>query len=177
MNASAAKRYLRSPYARIVIPDGEGAYHAEILEFPGCYAQGDSPQEAYSNLEEAAQSWIEVCLEKGQPVPEPSSSLGFSGHMLFRMPRSVHRRAARMAERDRTSLNQYVLTAVSASVGADELCELILAKLGQHLENMFTWFPQDNAVTPGRVSPSIEAQVISGDQGAAVAPSTRYIQI
>lgn len=84
------KHYLQQPYARIVIPADEGGYHAEILEFPGCYAQGESVEEAYANLEVATAAWVEGCLAKGQSIPEPSSSLGFNGNILLRLPRSVH---------------------------------------------------------------------------------------
>src|SRR5579872_4515314 len=50
VNMETVKHYLQQPYARIVIPVEHGGFHAEILEFPGCYAQGDNLDEAYSNL-------------------------------------------------------------------------------------------------------------------------------
>ncbi|KKM61029.1 hypothetical protein LCGC14_1535950, partial [marine sediment metagenome] len=37
---------LRKPYARVLIPDESGGYFAKILEFPGCYAEGETPNEA-----------------------------------------------------------------------------------------------------------------------------------
>ena len=133
MNRNSVKHYLQRPYGRIVIPAEEGGFHAEVLEFPGCYAQGESPSEAYSNLEKAAEAWVEACLERGQAIPEPSSSLGFNGNVLLRLPRSVHRQAAKMATRDRTSLNQYLLAAISARVGADDLYNLIAMRLEKRL--------------------------------------------
>jgi predicted RNase H-like HicB family nuclease len=128
-NENRAKHYLQQPYARIVIPVENGGYHAEILEFMGCYAQGESPEEAYKNLEEVAETWIEACLDRGQEIPEPSSSLGYAGNVLLRLPRSIHRQASKMAQRDRTSLNQYLLAAVSARVGADELYNVMSRRL------------------------------------------------
>jgi predicted RNase H-like HicB family nuclease len=114
------KNYLQQPYARIVIPTEPSGFHAEILEFPGCFAQGDTPEEAYANLEKAAESWIEACLSQGQEVPEASSSLTFSGRIVLRLPRGIHRQASRMAERDQISLNTYLVSAVSARVGAED---------------------------------------------------------
>ena len=141
-NNRAAKDYLQQPYARIVIPDEDGGYHAEILEFPGCYADGETPEETYKNLEEAAESWIEVCLDKGRAIPEPSSSLTFGGNVLLRLPKSIHRQAAKLAARDRTSLNQYLLAAVSARVGADDLFNAIAARLEQRLMITVSTFAQ-----------------------------------
>ncbi len=106
-------------------------YHAEILELPGCFAQGDTVEEAYANLEAAAESWIDACLVRGQEVPEPSSSLTFSGKIALRLPRGIHRQAARMAERDRISLNSYLVSAISARVGAEDFSTVLAQKLGR----------------------------------------------
>lgn len=157
MNGNDAKHYLQQPYARIVIPDEKGGYHAEILEFPGCYAQGESVGEAYKNLEETAGAWIEASLANGQMIPEPSSALGYGGNVLLRMPRSIHRQAAKMAARDRTSLNQYLLAAVSARVGADELYTKILRRLEHDIIMACTTFPMARAATSTAIDVTIEA--------------------
>jgi antitoxin HicB len=116
-----AEEYLKSPYARILIPQEDHTYFAEILEFPGCFAQGTTPQEAFGNLEEAAKAWIESALDQGQEIPPPSTNEGFSGRLILRLPRSLHRRATRMAERDRTSLNQFLMAAIAERLGAESL--------------------------------------------------------
>lgn len=128
-----AQDYLRQPYARIVIPVGENSYHAEILEFPGCFAQGDTAEQAYSNLENAAESWIGACLAQGQEVPEPSSNLTYSGRIAFRLPRSIHRKAAQLAGRDATSLNTFLISAVSAKVGVEDFYGYLADSLEQRL--------------------------------------------
>jgi antitoxin HicB len=127
------KNYLQQPYARIVIPVEPNGFHAEILEFPGCFAQGETVEDAYTNLENAAESWIETCLAQEHEVPEPSSSLTFSGHIMLRLPRSIHKKAAQLAERDATSLNTYLVSAVSAKVGAEDLYRVVADKLEQRL--------------------------------------------
>lgn len=129
IEAKTPEEHLRQPYARVVIPTEDG-YHAEILEFPGCFAQGESPEEAYRSLEEAAYSWIEACHEQGQEVPAPSANAGYSGKIVLRLPKSIHRRAAVMAERDGVSLNQFLVSAVSSRVGAEDL----YASIAQRLE-------------------------------------------
>ena len=115
-----ASSYLKQPYTRLLMPDEDGGYYAEILEFPGCRAQGETPGEAYGNLERAAESWIEASLEQEQTIPEPFNNLGFSGRIALRLPRSLHRQAVMMAERDGISLNQFLMSAVASRVGAEE---------------------------------------------------------
>lgn len=121
--------YLKEPYARILIPEENGAYSAEVLEFPGCFAQGNTPTEAIAKLEEAAKSWLTVALARGHEIPDPSSSHGYSGNFALRMPRSLHRSAAMRAERDGISLNQCIVTAIAAWVGADNLFHSTMERL------------------------------------------------
>jgi predicted RNase H-like HicB family nuclease len=125
----APKDYLKEPYARILIPEEDGGFSAEVLEFPGCYAQGETAGEAFTNLEKAAIAWIEVCLDQGQEIPPPSSNQGYSGRLALRMPRALHRAATHKAHRDGVSLNQCLVTAVAAWVGADNLVERMAHKI------------------------------------------------
>ena len=118
-----AKSYLRLPYARILIPEPEGGFFAEILEFPGCVTEGETPDEAFHNLESVAESWIESCLEQGQDIPPPSANHRFSGKIALRLPRDLHRLATYKAQRDGVSVNQVLVTAIAAWVGADNLVD------------------------------------------------------
>ncbi len=129
--AKSPKDYLKEPYARVLTPDEEsGGYTAEILEFPGCVTEGDTADEALRNLEDAAEGWIEAALNAGQDIPEPSEPQGYGGRVALRLPRSLHRRAVQMAERDGTSLNQFLVAAVAERVGAGTL----YAQMAQRLE-------------------------------------------
>jgi predicted RNase H-like HicB family nuclease len=124
---------LREPYARILIPAEEGGYTAEILEFPGCIAEGETPEDAIANLEASARSWVQAALDQGQDIPEPSAVHEFSGRIVLRMPRGLHKTAARLAMRNDTSLNQYFLTAIAASVGAGEFYERLVDRIEARL--------------------------------------------
>jgi predicted RNase H-like HicB family nuclease len=132
-NALKASEYLSKQYARILTPDPSGVYVAQILEFPGCIAEGDSPHEAYERLEAAAESWIDAMLRRGQKIPEPSYDRirDYSGKIALRLPRSLHRDAVRFAERENTSLNQFLVSSVSAAVGAMSLYEHVAKRLEQ----------------------------------------------
>ncbi len=133
MPKKKAVDYLKEPYARILIPEEGGGFSAEILEFPGCFSQGETADEAYRNLEDAAKSWIETCLEQGLEVPPPSANQGYGGKIALRLPRSLHRQAVRMAERDKTSLNQFIVTAIAARTGATDMYDRLLQRLEQRI--------------------------------------------
>jgi predicted RNase H-like HicB family nuclease len=114
----SSEKYLKQPYARRLVPDESGGYVATIQEFPGCVAEGETPAEAVANLEAAAASWIDAALALGQSIPEPVQTHGYSGKVILRMPRGVHRQAAEMALTEGTSLNQLLVTAVASYVGS-----------------------------------------------------------
>jgi len=123
------EEYLKEPYSRVLIPDEGGGYSAEMLEFPGCFAEGDTADEAMQALERAAASWIQAALDQGQDIPQPIINQGYSGRVALRLPKSFHRKAIQFAEREGTSLNQFLMSAIAARVGAEECCERLVSKL------------------------------------------------
>lgn len=108
---------LARPYTRMIIPD-ENGYGAEILEFPGCFASGETAQEAYANLENAAASWLTAELEKGAKIPSPTKHYQAAGAYLWRPARSLQARATVKAAMDGVSLNQYLSALVAEDLGA-----------------------------------------------------------
>lgn len=135
------KDYLKEPYSRVLIPEDDGTYSADILEFPGCFAEGRTIDEAYTNLEKVAESWIEAALEQGQEIPAPIEAHDFSGRIALRIPKSIHKQAAKFAEMDDTSLNQFFLTAIAARVGAEDLIERLSKRLGDRSVTFAAAFP------------------------------------
>jgi len=53
----------------IIYPGEDGYFIAECPSLPGCISQGKTRSEAIENIREAIQLYIEVLLEKDQPVP------------------------------------------------------------------------------------------------------------
>ena len=124
------EKYLKEPYSRVLIPDEEsGTYTAVIIEFPGCIAQGDTPQEAYEHLEDAAKDWIAAALDLKQEIPSPSQSVSHGGKVLLRLPKSLHRQLALIAEREGVSLNQFIVSALAEKVGAFTLYDKLSKKM------------------------------------------------
>src|SRR5262245_53548151 len=108
---------LRQPYGRLVVPDSDGTYRAEIVEFPGCIATGDTAAEALTNLEATAWDWLEAVIERRQHIPEPVEAAEYSGKLVVRLPNSLHKKAAFQAARDGVSLNQFIVASITEQVG------------------------------------------------------------
>lgn len=124
------EEFLRRPYTRALIPDTEsGTFAAMIPEFPGCISQGDSPQEAYARLHEAALAWIEAAQDLGQPIPDPQEENAYRGKFALRMPASLHKDVAQAAERDGISLNQFIVAALAERIGANKLYAVLSKKI------------------------------------------------
>jgi len=60
--------------------------------------------------------WITVALEDGKEIPEPAAEPQYSGKFLVRGPKSLHAALIREAELEGVSLNQFVVSALSAAV-------------------------------------------------------------
>ena len=135
----SSEEYLKQPYARILIPDPGGGFSAEILEFPGCFSQGKTAEEAFSNLENAAMAWIESAMRQGQEIPSPSAHHGYTGKIALRLPKSIHRKAAQFAERDGTSLNQFLVSAIAARLGAEDLHARLIERLEEREGSVRAW--------------------------------------
>ena len=93
--------------------DEESYWVCEIPDLPGCVADGETPEEAIESLSEAKRLWIESRLEHGHSVPLPTNTRGYSGRLLLRMPRSLHRKLAAQSRREGTSLNMYLVSLLS----------------------------------------------------------------
>ncbi len=66
------------------LSDGSSVYFAFHPELPGCMTDGQSPEEARANLDEARRVCLEYLRESGLPIPEPKPLLGNT-----RLPRPV----------------------------------------------------------------------------------------
>lgn len=108
--------YLNLHYPVTVHPDPDGGFVAEIEELPGCMTQGETLEEVFEAIEDAKQCWIEAAFNDGQNVPLPRDMEEYSGKILIRIPKSLHRVLSRAAKQERVSLNQYITSLLAAGV-------------------------------------------------------------
>lgn len=90
------------------------AFIGRVLEWPFLAADGETQEDALREIREAVKCAIEDCVESGDPIPEPLSLRSYSGKTNLRMPKQLHRQLAIEAERQGVSLNQLILSKLSA---------------------------------------------------------------
>lgn len=93
-------------------------YVGRVQEIPDCTGHGSTEAEAISMLRENLEDWIEFALERNTPIPLPFEEVLPSGKWLQRVPKTLHRDLIKCAEGEGVSLNMYVTSCLSRSVGA-----------------------------------------------------------
>jgi len=110
-------------------PEDEG-WFVRVKELRGCMSEGDTAEEALAMIQEAMELWLDVSLEDGLPIPEPRPDEDYSGKFVVRVPRSLHRELVDEAQRQGTSLNQYINVALARSVGRPVSAEPVAEEPG-----------------------------------------------
>lgn len=73
-----AKEYLNLPYNYIIQKQNDESgeyYYAHVLELDGCQSDGDTFDEAYKNLMEAMEGYIQTKLDNGFEIPLPLNAV------------------------------------------------------------------------------------------------------
>ena len=112
----SVKEYMKLPYNYIIQPVNDESgfyYYAHVLELDGCQSTGETFEEAYENLREVMEGWIEAKLEGGFEVPLPVGYDDFSGKFVVRIPKSLHYKLSVEDKQEGVSLNQYALYKLS----------------------------------------------------------------
>jgi antitoxin HicB len=112
--------YLKQKYPVTIHIAPEGGFVAEIEDLPGCLAQGETLDEAYQEIEIARNLWLETTYQDEQDIPLPRDNREYSGKFIIRVPKSLHRQLDTLADREGVSLNQYLVSELSKSVGIKE---------------------------------------------------------
>ncbi|MDU5912819.1 MAG: toxin-antitoxin system HicB family antitoxin [Anaerococcus vaginalis] len=107
--------YLSLPYSIITkeINDETGHYYVgRVEELYDVKTVGNTIEELYKNIYEVLEMSIEDRLEDGEDIPEPIEEK-YSGRILARIPKSLHKFLSEQAEIENTSLNQLILYKLS----------------------------------------------------------------
>ena len=57
-------------YKVVLEPQEEGGYTVFVPTLPGCVSQGETAEEAMSNIREAIEVYLESLKEHGTPLPQ-----------------------------------------------------------------------------------------------------------
>lgn len=91
---------------RVVWSREDGEYVATALEWgPSLSWLDEDPTAALAGLRDLIRESIEDLLADGKPVPAPLADRDYSGRLLLRMPKPLHRDLALHAAEENVSLN------------------------------------------------------------------------
>jgi predicted HicB family RNase H-like nuclease len=84
--------------------DEAGIFHGEVLDLRDVITfQGKSVGEIEHAFRESIDDYLEFCEQRGEQPDKP-----FSGRLMLRLPRDLHRKAYVNAQREGKSLNQWI---------------------------------------------------------------------
>lgn len=65
------EEYLKLPYTFKIVQERDGSFYISVEELPGCASVGDTLEEAWENIHEAMEAWIESNIARGLEIPLP----------------------------------------------------------------------------------------------------------
>jgi predicted HicB family RNase H-like nuclease len=92
----------------VVWSEEDQAHIGRMAEFPSLHAHGSTPVEALTEIAHVVGVILEDLAESGETSPMPISKRCFSGKLLLRMPKQLHRQLALEADAQHVSLNQLI---------------------------------------------------------------------
>jgi len=93
-----------------------GGYLIRFPDYPGCIADGATPEEAIAEGTDALQSYVLTLKELGRPAPN-SGTESFSGKWSQRVPRSLHAALVRRAADEGVSFNTLCVALLAEGLG------------------------------------------------------------
>ena len=87
-----------------------------VSDLPGCSAFGETEDEAVKQVKIAQELWLKTAKKEGRKIPKPSSESIYSGKILARTPKSLHKALMEKAKEEGVSLNQLVVYLLSRGV-------------------------------------------------------------
>jgi len=113
------KYYLDLPYTLIIERHDEEKpyFSARVMELEGCITTGDTIEDVTQEIKDAMREWLELNIRLGKTIPEPLKSKKYSGKIIVRMPPALHEALMFRASEQGVSLNQYLVTSLSHTLG------------------------------------------------------------
>lgn len=110
--------YAYSISVRRVLVEGDRLFKGTVAELPDVATFEESFEAAYALAIDAIESLYESSVEENRPFPSPLSqaeSSEYSGRLTLRMPRWLHTQLGHQADAEGISLNQYLISILSAA--------------------------------------------------------------
>lgn len=100
---------------RVETEEGE-EWVARIPEVNNVGGGGTTAQEAVQDVFDNLEYELEYLKESGQSIPKEYDE-NYSGKLSLRLPKSLHRKISELASTEGVSLNQFIISQLSQSVG------------------------------------------------------------
>ncbi len=99
-------------------------------------AWGETYEAAKAELEDIKRDLFSRCLEEGIAIPEPLNEglQDFSGKLLLRMPKMMHRAIANMADENSISINACILLLITKGLTQEGICRDIQDQVGKGIQ-------------------------------------------
>lgn len=151
------EEYMALPYT-IEITADEDSYFVKVKELDGCMSIGDSRSDALVMIEDAMREWLAVAIDDGidVPLPEAMQAGRYSGKFPLRIPKTLHRKLAESADKDGTSLNQYMVMLLSERNALSDIKRMFAERETQlceesAVESAMTYTRENRKVVPLRM--------------------------
>lgn len=103
---------------RKAVIEGEEVFEARIRELPDVTEYADTAEEAHALAIDTIETTAQILAERGQDMPAPYVPADdYSGRVTLRLPRSLHRALAEVADSERVSLNQHLVGVLTYVTG------------------------------------------------------------
>ena len=100
--------------------DGERCFEARVKELPDIAEYADTWQEAYELALDAIEITASALAEQGRTMPAATLINDiYSGRVTLRIPRTLHRSLAMVAEKENVSLNHLMVSVLASFRGFD----------------------------------------------------------
>jgi predicted RNase H-like HicB family nuclease len=101
---------------KVFYSEEDEGFIAVVSDLPGCSAFGETEDEAVKQVKIAQELWLKTAKKEGRKIPKPSSENIYSGKILARTPKSLHKALMEKAKEEGVSLNQLVVYLLSRGV-------------------------------------------------------------
>ena len=132
------KYYMNLNYNIVIYKYSEeegGGFRASIPQLGDAafVADGDTIDEAVTNLDIVKKEIFSHWLENGVKIEEPKneSDVEYSGKFIVRVPVELHRQLAQTAENQKISLNSYLNYLLSSKLSIDMVCSKMKSQISE----------------------------------------------
>ncbi len=102
---------------KIFYSEEDKGYVATVPDLSGCSAFGKTAEDAVKEVEIAQSLWLKTAKAEDRSIPKPSTESLYSGKILARTPKSLHKALIDKAKEEGVSLNQLIVYLLSREVG------------------------------------------------------------